>query len=110
MELSSIRATARDAVSSRADRSGTLAVVRRGRRVTAGLRLPRDGMPVTEGDGSGERYREMGIAAALARPWDYPTACGELVALLRLGYTELPKAAQAQVAADVLLAFRLLPE
>ena len=52
----------------------------------------------------------MGIAAALSRPWDYPTACGELAALLRLGYADLPKAAQALVASDVLLAFRLLPE
>ncbi|KAL6610532.1 hypothetical protein ACP70R_040501 [Stipagrostis hirtigluma subsp. patula] len=60
--------------------------------------------------GAAERYREMGIAAALARPWDYPTACGELAALLRLGYADLPKAAQALVAGDVLLAFRLLPD
>ncbi|CAL4902160.1 unnamed protein product [Urochloa decumbens] len=57
-----------------------------------------------------ERYREMRIAAALSRPWDYPTACGELAALLRLGYADLPKAAQALAAADVLLAFRLLPD
>ncbi|KAL6851621.1 hypothetical protein ACP4OV_020185 [Aristida adscensionis] len=60
--------------------------------------------------GAAERYREMGIAAALARPWDYPTACGELAALLRFGYADLPKAAQALVAGDVLLAFRLLPD
>lgn len=53
---------------------------------------------------------EMGIAAALSRPWDYPTACGELAALLRLGYADLSKAAQALIASDVLLAFRLLPE
>jgi hypothetical protein len=52
----------------------------------------------------------MGIAAALLRPWDYPTACGELAALLRIGYAEIPKAAQALVASDVLLALRLLPE
>jgi hypothetical protein len=66
--------------------------------------------PRRQETGAAERYRDMGIAAALARPWDYPTACGELAALLRLGYAELPKAAQALVAADVLLAFRLLPE
>ncbi|XP_008647430.1 F-box protein At5g52880 isoform X4 [Zea mays] len=60
--------------------------------------------------GAAERYREMGIGAALSRPWDYPTACGELAALLRLGYADLPKAAQALVASDVLLAFRLLPD
>jgi hypothetical protein len=60
--------------------------------------------------GAAERYREMRIGAALSRPWDYPTACGELAALLRLGYADLPKAAQALVASDVLLAFRLLPE
>ncbi|CAN6350407.1 unnamed protein product [Urochloa humidicola] len=52
----------------------------------------------------------MGIAEALSRPWDYPTACGELAALLRLGYADLSKAAQALAAADVLLAFRLLPD
>lgn len=52
----------------------------------------------------------MGIGAALSRPWDYPTACGELAALLRLGYADLPKTAQALVASDVLLAFRLLPD
>ncbi|TVU20512.1 hypothetical protein EJB05_36724 [Eragrostis curvula] len=66
--------------------------------------------PRRQETGATERYREMGIAAALARPWDYPTACGELAALLRLGYAKLPKAAQALVAADVLLAFRLLPD
>ncbi|KAG0518898.1 hypothetical protein BDA96_09G216700 [Sorghum bicolor] len=60
--------------------------------------------------GAAERYREMRIGAALSRPWDYPTACGELAALLRLGYADLPKAAQALVASDVLLAFRLLPD
>ncbi|WVZ99317.1 hypothetical protein U9M48_044638 [Paspalum notatum var. saurae] len=60
--------------------------------------------------GATERYREMGIAAALSRPWDYPMACGELAALLRLGYADLPKAAQALVASDVLLAFRVLPD
>ncbi|KAG8067939.1 hypothetical protein GUJ93_ZPchr0005g15280 [Zizania palustris] len=60
--------------------------------------------------GATERYREMGIAAALSRPWDYPTACGEIAALLRFGYADLPKAAQALVAGDVLLAFRLLPD
>ncbi|KAF0927282.1 hypothetical protein E2562_031487 [Oryza meyeriana var. granulata] len=60
--------------------------------------------------GAAERYREMGISAALSRPWDYPTACGEIAALLRLGYAYIPKAAQALVAADVLLAFRLLPD
>lgn len=60
--------------------------------------------------GAAERYREMGIGAALSRPWDYPTACGELAALLRLGYADLPKTAQALVASDVLLAFRLLPD
>ncbi|KAF8727335.1 hypothetical protein HU200_018937 [Digitaria exilis] len=52
----------------------------------------------------------MGVAAALSRPWDYPTACGELAALLRLGYADLPKAAQALVVSDVMLAFRLLPD
>lgn len=52
----------------------------------------------------------MGIAAALSRPWDYPTACGELAAVLRVGYADLPKAAQVLVAGDVLLAFRLLPD
>uniref|UniRef100_A0A0A9CW69 F-box domain-containing protein n=1 Tax=Arundo donax TaxID=35708 RepID=A0A0A9CW69_ARUDO len=69
-------------------------------------------MPVRRRQETGavERYRKMGIAAALARPWDYPTACGELAALLRLGYADLPKAAQALVAGDVLLAFRLLPD
>ncbi|EEC70174.1 hypothetical protein OsI_00900 [Oryza sativa Indica Group] len=36
--------------------------------------------------GAAERYREMGISAALSWPWDYPTACGEIVALLRIGY------------------------
>ncbi|RLM99401.1 hypothetical protein C2845_PM06G00150 [Panicum miliaceum] len=66
--------------------------------------------PRRQETGAAERYREMGIAAALSRPWDYPTACGELAALLRLGYAEIPKAAQALVASDVLLAFRLLPE
>ena len=60
--------------------------------------------------GAAERYREMGISAALSRPWDYPTACGEIAALLRIGYGDLPKAAQALVAGDVLLAFRLLPD
>ncbi|XP_006654675.2 F-box protein At5g52880 [Oryza brachyantha] len=60
--------------------------------------------------GAVERYGEMGISAALSRPWDYPTACGEIAALLRNGYADLPKAAQALVAADVLLAFRLLPD
>ncbi|KAJ1263733.1 hypothetical protein BS78_09G208900 [Paspalum vaginatum] len=60
--------------------------------------------------GATERYREMGIGAALSRSWDYPTACGELAALLRLGYADLPKAAQALVASDVLLAFRVLPD
>jgi hypothetical protein len=60
--------------------------------------------------GAAERYREMGISAALSRPWDYPTACGEIAALLRIGYGDLPKAAQALVTGDVLLAFRLLPE
>ncbi|CAN6332341.1 unnamed protein product [Urochloa humidicola] len=66
--------------------------------------------PRRQETGAAERYREMGIAAALSRPWDYPTACGELAALLRLGYADLPKAAQALAAADVLLAFRLLPD
>lgn len=66
--------------------------------------------PRRQETGAAERYREMGIAAALSRPWDYPTACGELAALLRLGYVDLPKAAQALVASDVLLAFRLLPD
>uniref|UniRef100_A0A0D9Y568 Auxin-responsive protein n=1 Tax=Oryza glumipatula TaxID=40148 RepID=A0A0D9Y568_9ORYZ len=36
--------------------------------------------------GVAERYREMGISAALSWPWDYPTACGEIVVLLRIGY------------------------
>ncbi|CAN6327537.1 unnamed protein product [Urochloa humidicola] len=66
--------------------------------------------PRRQETGAAERYREMGIAAALSRPWDYPTACGELASLLRLGYADLPKVAQALVAADVLLAFRLLPD
>uniref|UniRef100_A0ACD5TEL6 Uncharacterized protein n=1 Tax=Avena sativa TaxID=4498 RepID=A0ACD5TEL6_AVESA len=57
-----------------------------------------------------KRYTEMGIAAALSRPWDYPTACSELAELLRHGYADLPKAAQALVAGDVLIAFRLLPD
>lgn len=57
-----------------------------------------------------KRYKEMGIAAALSRPWDYPTACRELAELLRHGYAGLPKAAKALVASDVLTAFRLLPE
>lgn len=52
----------------------------------------------------------MGIAAALSRPWDYPTACRELAELLRHGYADLPKAAQALAVADVLVAFRLLPD
>jgi hypothetical protein len=48
----------------------------------------------SRGDGcGGEIQREMGIAAALSRAWDYPTAYGELVVLLRLGYAEVPKAA-----------------
>ncbi|CAL4894517.1 unnamed protein product [Urochloa decumbens] len=66
--------------------------------------------PRRQETGAAERYREMRIAATLSRPWDYPTACGELAALLRLGYADLPKAAQALAAADVLLAFRLLPD
>ncbi|KAL5216905.1 hypothetical protein ABZP36_008306 [Zizania latifolia] len=57
-----------------------------------------------------ERYREMGIGATLSRPWDYPTACGEIAAPLCLGYVDLTKAAQALVAGDVLLTFCLLPE
>ncbi|KQK05290.1 F-box protein At5g52880 isoform X1 [Brachypodium distachyon] len=57
-----------------------------------------------------KRYKEMGIAAALSRPWDYPTACRELAELLRHGYAGLPKAAKALVASDVLTAFRLLPD
>ncbi|PVH62100.1 hypothetical protein PAHAL_3G206100 [Panicum hallii] len=66
--------------------------------------------PRRQETGAAERYRGMGIAAALLRPWDYPTACGELAALLRIGYAEIPKAAQALVASDVLLALRLLPD
>ncbi|XP_062231946.1 F-box protein At5g52880-like [Phragmites australis] len=66
--------------------------------------------PRQQETGVAERYREAGIAAALSRPWDYPTACGELAALLRYGYADLPKAAQALVASDVLFAFRLLPD
>lgn len=60
--------------------------------------------------GALERYGEMGVGAALSRPWDYPTACAELAALLRLGYADLPKPAQALVASDVMLAFRVLPD
>ena len=89
---------------------------RRGTIPNLAIQSPPAAMPVRrrqprrQETGAAERYGEMGIAAALSRPWDYPTACGELAALLRLGYADLPKAAQALVASDVLLAFRLLPE
>ncbi|VAH21474.1 unnamed protein product [Triticum turgidum subsp. durum] len=66
--------------------------------------------PRPQDTGVVKRYAEMGIAAALSRPWDYPTACRELAELLRHGYAGLPKPAQALAAADVLVAFRLLPE
>ncbi|XP_044981947.1 F-box protein At5g52880 [Hordeum vulgare subsp. vulgare] len=66
--------------------------------------------PRPQDTGAVKRYTEMGIAAALSRPWDYPTACRELAELLRHGYAGLPKAAQALAAADVLVAFRRLPD
>ncbi|XP_048549030.1 F-box protein At5g52880 [Triticum urartu] len=66
--------------------------------------------PRPQDTGVVKRYAEMGIAAALSRPWDYPTACRELAELLRHGYAGLPKPAQALAAADVLVAFRLLPD
>lgn len=93
-----------------------MAPIHKGRLHTSGSCLCSAAMPVRRRQprrpetGAAERYREMGIGAALSRPWDYPTACGELAALLRLGYADLPKAAQALVASDVLLAFRLLPD
>ncbi|XP_078151839.1 F-box protein At5g52880-like [Carex rostrata] len=55
-------------------------------------------------------YEELGIAAALSRPWDYPTACDELSAMLRLGYSHLSKPLQFLVFQDTLLAFRILPD
>ncbi|KAJ4787643.1 F-box protein [Rhynchospora pubera] len=60
--------------------------------------------------GSNNRYEDLGIAAALSRPWDFPTACSELSAILRLCYSHLPKTLQSLVFQDTLLAFRTLPD
>nr|XP_010917001.1 F-box protein At5g52880 [Elaeis guineensis] len=57
-----------------------------------------------------ERYEELGLAEALSRPYDYPTACRELGLILRLAYGKLSKGLQSIVFRDTLSAFRLLPQ
>ncbi|XP_073109101.1 F-box protein At5g52880 isoform X2 [Elaeis guineensis] len=57
-----------------------------------------------------ERYEELGLAEALLRPYDYPTACRELGLILRLAYGKLSKGLQSIVFRDTLSAFRLLPQ
>ncbi|XP_026666249.1 F-box protein At5g52880 isoform X2 [Phoenix dactylifera] len=57
-----------------------------------------------------ERYEELGLAEALSRPYDYPTACRELGLILRLAYAKLPKGLQSLVFRDTLSAFRRLPQ
>ncbi|RRT82461.1 hypothetical protein B296_00002000 [Ensete ventricosum] len=57
-----------------------------------------------------ERYEKLGLAEALSRAHDYPSACHELGLILRLAYADLPKNLQAVVFQDTLSAFRLLPE
>ncbi|KAJ3684951.1 hypothetical protein LUZ61_014115 [Rhynchospora tenuis] len=56
------------------------------------------------------KYEDLEIAAALSRPWDYPTACYELCAILRFSYSRLSKTDQSLVFQDTLLAFRILPD
>ncbi|XP_078151307.1 F-box protein At5g52880-like [Carex rostrata] len=55
-------------------------------------------------------YEELGIAAALSRPWDYPTACDDLSGMLRLVYSHLPKRLQFLIFQDTLFALRILPD
>lgn len=62
------------------------------------------------GDTAAERYNELGVAEALSRPYDYPTACRELGLILRLAYAKLPKGLQSLIFRDTLSAFRLLPQ
>lgn len=57
-----------------------------------------------------ERYEKLGLAEALSRAHDYPSACHELGLILRLAYADLPKNLQSVVFQDTLSAFRLLPE
>lgn len=57
-----------------------------------------------------KRYERLALTDALQRTYDYPAACEELSAILRISYSKLPKDLQSRVFNDTISAFRRLPQ
>ncbi|CAN7139650.1 F-box protein At5g52880 [Brassica rapa] len=56
------------------------------------------------------RYQNLMVGDGLSDHHRYPFACNELISMIDLGYSRLPKDVKAFIFQDCLSAFRLLPE